>query len=100
MLTVHHLPELRQPALLWAVSGWSDAGSGASGALGYLLQKWSARRFAEFDSDAIYSYTVTRPATTRMGGRRRLHWPELVWFALPIPHGDRDLVLLVGPEPD
>jgi PAC2 family protein len=101
MLTVHHLPDLRQPAVVCAVSGWSDAGSAASGALSYLLGKWSTRRFAEFDSDAIYNYTVTRPATVRPGGgRRRLHWPELVWHALPVPHAQRDLVLLLGPEPD
>jgi hypothetical protein len=101
MLTVHHLPDLRQPAVICAVSGWSDAGSAASGALSYLLGKWSTRRFAEFDSDAIYNYTVTRPATIRPGGgRRRLHWPELVWYAMPVPHAQRDLVLLLGPEPD
>src|SRR5919197_812104 len=101
MLTVHHLPDLRQPAVLCAVSGWSDAGSSASGGLSYLIGKWSTRRFAEFDSDAIYNYTVTRPATIRPGGgRRRLHWPELTWYALPVPHAQRDLVLLVGPEPD
>ena len=101
MLTVHHLPDLRQPAVVCAVSGWSDAGSGASGALNYLLGKWSTRRFAEFDPDAVYNYTVTRPATVRPGGgRRRLHWPELAWYAVPLPHAQRDLVLLLGPEPD
>jgi hypothetical protein len=101
MLTVHHLPDLRQPVVLCAVSGWSDAGSSASGALTYLLSKWENRRFAEFDSDSIYNYTVTRPATARPGGsRRRLHWPELVWHAVPVPHAQRDLVVLLGPEPD
>jgi hypothetical protein len=100
MLAIHHLPDLRQPAVICAVSGWSDAGSAASGALAYLLGKWSTRRFAEFDSDVIYNYTVTRPATIRAGGRRRLHWPELAWHALPVPHAQRDLVLLLGPEPD
>ena len=101
MLTVHHLPDLRQPAVLCAVSGWSDAGSAASGALSYLLGKWENRRFAEFDPDSIYNYTVTRPATVRPGGgRRRLHWPEFVWYAVPIPHAQRDLVILLGPEPD
>ena len=100
MLTVHHLPDLRQPVVMCAVSGWSDAGSAASGALGYLTGKWSTRRFAEFDPDAIYNYTVTRPATVRPGGRRRLHWPELAWYAVPMPHAQRDLVILLGPEPD
>jgi proteasome assembly chaperone (PAC2) family protein len=101
MLTVHHLPELRQPAVLCAVSGWSDAGQAATGALGYLLTKWSNQRFAEFESDQIYNYTVTRPATVRpSGGRRKLTWPDFAWFGLPVPHAERDLVVLLGPEPD
>jgi hypothetical protein len=74
MLAIHHLPDLRQPAVICAVSGWSDAGSAASGALAYLLGKWSTRRFAEFDSDVIYNYTVTRPATIRAGGPS---WPGM-----------------------
>ena len=100
MLSVLELPDLRQPAVLCAVSGWSDAGSAASGALGYLLNKWENRRFAEFDPDAVYNYTVTRPATVRQRGKRRLHWPDLAWYALPMAQGQRDLVVLLGPEPD
>src|SRR3954470_913783 len=101
MLTIHHLPELRQPVVLCAVSGWSDAGSGASGALAYLLNKWENQRFAEFDADAIYNYTLTRPASVKTGnGRRRMHWPELALYSLPVPHASRDLILLLGPEPD
>lgn len=100
MLTVHHLPTLRAPALLCACAGWSDAASAASGALGYLMMKWTASRFAAFDPEALYAYTSTRPTTLRLGGVRTLQWPDFAFHALPLPHAERDLVLLTGPEPD
>lgn len=101
MLKVHREPSLRSPVLLCAFSGWADAATAASGAMRYLLLKRDSRRFAEFDPDAIYSYTTTRPLTSLDSrGQRQLHWPELPWMALEVPEGDRDLVVLVGPEPD
>lgn len=101
MLTVHSLPELRSPVLLCAFGGWPDAGASASGALGFLSLKWPSRRFAEFDPDMLYSYTITRPVTSMSGeGRRVLHWPDLAWSAITLPQAPRDVVLLGGPEPD
>ncbi|MCC7104342.1 MAG: PAC2 family protein [Chloroflexi bacterium] len=101
MLTVHYLPEPRRCTAVCAVNGWSDAGSAASGALNYLLARWDARRFAEYDADALFNYTVTRPVTKRPGGGKRLlHWPDLAWYELRAPNSEHDLVLLVGPEPD
>ena len=101
MLTVHALPELRRPVIVGAFSGWSDAGASASGALAYLAIKWHTRRIAEFDSDSLYTYTITRPVTGRdAGGRRQLHWPDLAFWTVALPGAERDLVLLRGPEPD
>lgn len=101
MLTVHYLPDLRRCTAVCALNGWSDAGSAASGALNYLLAKWDARRFAEYDSDALFNYTVTRPMTVRPErGRRVLRWPDLAWYELRSPNSGHDLALLVGPEPD
>ncbi len=101
MLKVYSQPTLRSPVLLCGFGGWADAASAATGALRYLLLKRPGQRIAEFDPDAIYSYTVTRPVTTlepRAG--RRVQWPELSLTALFVPEAERDLVVLVGPEPD
>ncbi len=101
MLRILSEPELKSPALLCAFAGWADAASAASGALRYLLLKREGRRIAEFDPDALYVYTMTRPITMQeRGGIRRLEWPELAWTALEVPEGAHDLVILVGPEPD
>jgi hypothetical protein len=101
MLTIHTTPELRSPALLVAVSGWSDACSAATGALRYLLMKREAQRIADFDADAVYQYTVTRPLSTFNRERwRSIRWPEFSFFSIPVPEANHDLVLLLGPEPD
>ncbi len=101
MLQVHREMELRQPVLLCAFTGWSDAASGASGVLNYLLMKWPGSELASFDPEVIYSYTITRPSVRLRGpGQRELRWPALTWTALPLPHAACDLVILLGPEPD
>jgi PAC2 family len=101
MLRVLEESKLRSPALLCAFSGWADAASAASGALRYLLLKHEGRRIAEFDPDSIYNYTTTRPLTVSGGmGGRRLQWPYLPWLALEVQEAPRDLVILLGPEPD
>ena len=101
MLKVHSRPTLRSPVLLCALSGWPDAGQAASGAIEYLIMKWAPRRFAELDTSRAYVQTNNRPRSklTR-GGQRRLIWPTFACYALPVPQAPRDLVLLLGPEPD
>jgi hypothetical protein len=101
MLQIHREVELREPTLVCAFTGWSDAASAASGALGYVLEKWASHELATFDAEAIYNYTVTRPVV-RLGreGLRDLQWPTLKCAGLPLPHAPQDLLLLVGPEPD
>ncbi|MCC7367758.1 MAG: PAC2 family protein [Chloroflexi bacterium] len=87
--------------LLVALSGWPDAGQAASGALEYLIMKWAPRRFAELDASRAYVQTNNRPRNkiTR-GGQRRLIWPTFACYALPVPQAPRDIVLVLGPEPD
>jgi proteasome assembly chaperone (PAC2) family protein len=102
MLEVHRQVELRAPVLLCAFTGWSDAASGASGALTYLLMKWAGHPLASFDAEAIYSYTVTRPVVrySRRRGIREVRWPALTFTGVPLPEAEHDLVVLLGPEPD
>jgi len=95
------VPILRAPALLCAFSGWADAGFAASQALRYLLQKRESRQVAEFDSDLIFNYTMTRPsAAFASPGQRVLRYPSLAWYSIQVPEAEHDLLILVGPEPD
>jgi proteasome assembly chaperone (PAC2) family protein len=92
--------QLRHPVLIAAFEGWNDAGDGASLAVGYLTEAWSARRFATVDPEEFYDFTVTRPQVRLgKGGVRQIDWPSTELWAAALPHTGRDVVLLRGVEP-
>lgn len=93
-------PELRRPVLIAAFEGWNDAADAASTAARYLRDRWSARPFATIDHEDFYDFTATRPQVRLVNGlTRRIEWPEteLSWAALP--GTSRDVVVLLGHEP-
>jgi predicted ATP-grasp superfamily ATP-dependent carboligase len=92
--------QLRRPVLIAAFEGWNDAGDGASLAVGYLAEAWSARRFATVDPEEFYDFTATRPQV-RLGedGTRQIEWPATELWAAGLPGTGRDVVLLRGVEP-
>lgn len=94
------LPELRTPVLLAGFAGWSDAGEIATYALRSLRAAWSIDRFAEIDPEEFYDFTETRPTVNiDPTGQRKLEWPENVFYAHHMPAAERDVVLLIGTEP-
>ena len=100
VLRVNWRPNLRRPILLAAFGGWGDAGSGATGALGYLLGDPTPPACAMLDPEACFDFTVERPITRRGNdGRWRLDYPEIAFYPLERPAAERDLLLLRGPEP-
>jgi proteasome assembly chaperone (PAC2) family protein len=100
-LEVSRRPALVRPVLIAAFRGWNDGGQGASLAAGYLAKAWDARRFAEIDPEGFFDFQATRPQVRlEQGYTRRIDWPETVFY-----HGrpgglDRDVVLLLGVEPN
>jgi predicted ATP-grasp superfamily ATP-dependent carboligase len=92
--------QLRRPVLIAAFEGWNDAGDGASLAVGYLAEAWSARRFATVDPEEFYDFTASRPQV-RVGddGNREIEWPSTELWAAALPGTGRDVVLLRGVEP-
>jgi proteasome assembly chaperone (PAC2) family protein len=93
-------PQLRRPVLLAAFEGWNDAADAASTAVRFLRDQWSARPFATIDHEDFYDFTATRPQVRLVEGiTRRIEWPEneLSWAALP--GASRDVVVLLGHEP-
>lgn len=99
-LRFRHVPELREPVLLAAFAGWNDASQAATFALASLLNLWSAREFADIDPETFFVFTETRPTVTiTPQGQRALRWPGNHFFAYQMEGSDRDIVLLVGTEP-
>lgn len=93
-------PELRKPAIVAAFAGWNDAGDAATTAVEALVQAWPVQRFAEIDPEQFYDFTETRPTISLdEGGQRSLEWPTTTLFAHRTPERERDLVLLLGVEP-
>src|ERR671939_1163274 len=92
---------LRRPVLLAAFGGWGDAGNAASTALRQVLGDPAPPASAMLDPSACYDFTVARPLSTRSPDGRRwsLEYPKVAFYPLPLPEADRDLLILLGPEP-
>jgi hypothetical protein len=87
--------------LVAAFRGWNDGAQGATLAAGYLAQAWSATRFADIDPEEFYDFQVTRPhIALDQGLTRKIDWPETAFFHADLPEIDRDVVLLLGVEPN
>jgi proteasome assembly chaperone (PAC2) family protein len=93
-------PQLRQPVLIAAFEGWNDAADAASTAVRYLRDRWSAQPFATIDHEDFYDYTATRPQVRLVNGlTRRIEWPETELSWATLPGTSRDVVVLLGHEP-
>jgi proteasome assembly chaperone (PAC2) family protein len=94
-------PRLERPVLVAAFRGWNDGGHGASLAVGYLARRWEAKRFAEVDPEGFFDFQSTRPQVQLIDGiSRRIDWPETVFYHARPDGSARDVVLLLGVEPN
>lgn len=92
-------PQLQDPVLICAFTGWNDGGEAASTAAGYLRDRWSAERFARLDPEEYFDFQVTRPTVRLVDGvTRRIEWPENDFFAASL--AERDVALFLGIEPN
>jgi proteasome assembly chaperone (PAC2) family protein len=94
-------PDLRSPVLVAAFAGWNDAANAATTALEAVSLSLEAERIAEIDPEEFYDFQVTRP-TIRMaeGQTRQVDWPANSIFAAGTASAERDLVLVLGIEPN
>ena len=100
-LRIHSRPELEKPVLLAAFRGWNDGAQAASLAAGYLAKTWEAEQFAEIDPEDFFDFQATRPHVSLEDGlTRRIEWPETGFYHARPEGLDRDLVLLLGIEPN
>jgi predicted ATP-grasp superfamily ATP-dependent carboligase len=100
-LRIGERPSLEKPVLITAFRGWNDGGQGASLAGAYLARLWEAEQFAELDPEEFFDFQATRPMVTLTEGLdRKLEWPENLFFHGSIPGAGRDVVLLLGVEPN
>ena len=100
VLTIDHIPELNDPVLIVAFSGWNDAGNAATHATKFLIDRLQAQRFASLDPEEFYDFSETRPKVRlRDGLYREIIWPSNAFFSSALPDLPRGIVLGLGIEP-
>jgi len=88
------------PVLVICLEGWIDAGLGAGTAIGAIMGQRPTERDALWDADELIDHRARRPVLHLADGvATGLTWPEIELRATTDEDG-RDVVLLVGPEPD
>jgi len=94
---------LNKPVLVAAFEGWNDAGNAASDAVRFLAHSGSATELATLDVQEWLDFQAARPTVTITNGVvQETTWPSIRFLASPsaVSNVGRDLVLLVGPEPN
>ncbi|MEO7119381.1 MAG: PAC2 family protein [Candidatus Limnocylindrales bacterium] len=89
--------DLVEPIAVAAFDGWVDSGSASTTAAERLAE--GASIVATFDADRLFDYRARRPTLRIIDGRpTELDWPELTMRRTRV--GERDVLILTGPEPD
>jgi proteasome assembly chaperone (PAC2) family protein len=97
-LRISERPDLREPTMITAFAGWSDAGGAASAAANYLVDRWRATQFADIEAEEFYDFTQLRPTVRYIDGNyRRIEWPENAFHYHQT--AARDLIVFSGIEP-
>jgi hypothetical protein len=90
-------PSLRNPSVLFAFTGWNDAGDAASASVRALVERWQATAIAEIDPEPFTDFATIRPHVRINDGRRSIVWPTVGVWSASVPGGD--VLLVLGPEP-
>ena len=106
-MEIYQIPLLRDPVMIAAFSGWSDAGEAASGALTHILENLDqsgnsaqAILIAEYEPEDFYDFQVNRPMISVDDSLvRSVNWPSTQVYGLSTPHLENDFVLVLGVEP-
>src|SRR5712692_699517 len=98
LLELEAVPQLRDPALVVALSGWVDAGMAGAGAIAVLDEQLESKRpFGRIELADLMDLQQTRPSVHLVDGvSREISWPMI---ELTAGNWGRDVVLCIGPEP-
>jgi len=89
--------DLHRPVMVFAFTGWNDAGEGASKALRSMVTHWQATPLAEVDPEPFTDFATVRPTVYLEDGRRHIRWPTVRVFSASLPGSD--VIFVLGPEP-
>jgi proteasome assembly chaperone (PAC2) family protein len=93
-------PLLRAPVLVASFSGWNDAASAASTALGAIAGALDTELVARIDPEEFFDFQANRPTIEIVDGRMEgVAWPDNLVVAAKAEEAERDLLLISGTEP-
>ncbi len=93
-------PQLRSPVLVASFSGWNDAASAASTALGAIGASLDAELVARIDPEEFFDFQANRPTIDISEGQLQgVEWPDNLIVAATAEGAERDLLLISGTEP-
>jgi proteasome assembly chaperone (PAC2) family protein len=94
----HTRPDLTNPIVVAAFTGWNDAGDAASTTVRQLIERWGAAPLLSIDPEEFTDFATVRPhVRLRDGHTREIVWPQVSAWWTSGPAGD--VVLVLGPEP-
>ena len=94
---INATPDLRDPVLVLALSGWVDAGHAGTEAAEALAA--DGVELVHFNGDQLFDYRSNRPVISFRDGRMTdVEWPKVVITHRELP--ERDLLVMLGSEPD
>jgi len=83
--------------MIAAFDGWIDAAGAATACANHVAEDGDV--VASFDVDALNDYRARRPVLDVVDGvLARMQWPDILLRHAKV--GERDILVLVGPEPD
>ncbi|MGI9597763.1 MAG: PAC2 family protein [Acidimicrobiales bacterium] len=85
--------------MILAFEGWNDAGDAASSAARHIRDRFGGEVFATIDPEEFYDFTATRPKIRLDGSAREIEWPENSFAAITAVDAGRDLIVMIGHEP-
>ena len=93
-------PVLHEPVLVVSLEGWVDAGLGATTAVAALLGQGPTEPLVTFNGEHFLDQRARRPVARIVNGvTTELTWPRCV-VRQGTDESGRDMLFLVGPEPD
>ena len=93
-------PQLRSPVLVASFSGWNDAASAASTALGAIGGSLETELIARIDPEEFFDFQANRPTIEISDGELQgVEWPDNLIVAATAEDAERDLLLISGTEP-
>ncbi len=91
------LDKLRNPAVIVALGGWADAANAGVDLAEHLIDHYPGEDLSPINDEKYFDYQQYRPVVHNEPEGTWIEWPGVILRV--IRHPERDLLIVVGPEP-